>query len=237
MDSAVVAVITGFVASVVAAILVLFFQRTKEAKYNESLKRVELDLLRKSFETSIYNNNSKLLSDPARWKDVNHLLISQLESSLSEPDGDTKPVIYSSFLQNIGLGERDLFIERDLIFVLTPFHPRFQETYDVVHKIAKDVGMRALRGDEEHVSANLLRHVIKQLVKARVIVANIDGRSPNVFYELGIAHALGKEVILISNSIEEVPFDIRSNKLVIYKDVQQLSSLLKKELTRSLVKT
>lgn len=70
-----------------------------------------------------------------------------------------------------------------------------------------------------------------------MIVANIDGRNPNVFYELGIAHALGKEVILIAKSVEEVPFDIRSNKLIIYKDIQELSASLKKELTRSLVKT
>lgn len=146
MGSEVVGMITGITASAVVVILVLVFQRIREARYNETLNRAGLELLRKSFESNIYKNNSKLLSDPGRWKDVNHLLINYLENSRSELEGETKPVIYNSFLRNIGVGEVDLIIERDLIFVLTPFHPEFQKTYDIIYKIAKDVGMRALRG-------------------------------------------------------------------------------------------
>ena len=73
------------------------------------------------------------------------------------------------------------------------------------------------------------------IVKSRIIIANIDGKNPNVFYELGIAHALGKPTILISKSIENMPFDIQQNRVVLYKDNDDLEEKLSKELSRILV--
>ena len=67
-------------------------------------------------------------------------------------------------------------------------------------------------------------------------MANIDGRNPNVFYELGIAHALDKVTILVTKSIKSVPFDLRGKKLVVYQDADELRLGLQNELSRSLLR-
>jgi nucleoside 2-deoxyribosyltransferase len=54
-------------------------------------------------------------------------------------------------------------------------------------------------------------------MRADLIVADLTGRNPNVFYELGYAHALGKRTLLLTQKIDDVPFDLRHRQLVEYK--------------------
>jgi hypothetical protein len=49
------------------------------------------------------------------------------------------------------------------------------------------------------------------------LIADCTGRNPNVFYEIGIAHAIGKQTILISQTIDDVPFDLRHLRIVVYE--------------------
>lgn len=67
-------------------------------------------------------------------------------------------------------------------------------------------------------------------MRADLIVADLTGRNPNVFYELGYADAVHKNTDLITQSIEDVPFDLRQKKMIKYKP----SSEGLKALTRSL---
>ena len=67
---------------------------------------------------------------------------------------------------------------------------------------------------------------MKYILKADFIIANIDGRNSNVLYELGIAQALDKNVILISKQPEDLPIDIQSRKFIIYKDLSELQEKL-----------
>lgn len=53
------------------------------------------------------------------------------------------------------------------------------------------------------------------MLSESLVVAVIDGRNPNVFYELGLAHAFGKTVVMISSGLEDIPFDIQSQRMVI----------------------
>ena len=50
----------------------------------------------------------------------------------------------------------------------------------------------------------------EHIKKARILVAELSGRNPNVFYELGVAHAMNKDVILITQTLEDVPFDFEA---------------------------
>jgi hypothetical protein len=58
--------------------------------------------------------------------------------------------------------------------------------------------------------------VINLLWRARVVIADLTGKNPNVFYGTGIAHTLGREVIQITQSMDDVPFDLRSIRTVTY---------------------
>lgn len=53
--------------------------------------------------------------------------------------------------------------------------------------------------------------------KAHLIIADLTGRNPNVFYEVGIAHALNKKVLLMAQSIEDVPLDLRHRRALFYE--------------------
>jgi nucleoside 2-deoxyribosyltransferase len=61
-----------------------------------------------------------------------------------------------------------------------------------------------------------MQSVWQSINEARVVVAELTGRNPNVFYELGIAHTLGKPVIMIAQAIEDVPFDLRHLRCILY---------------------
>jgi len=55
----------------------------------------------------------------------------------------------------------------------------------------------------------IMQQIWVYILNARVLIAELTGKNPNVFYELGLAHAQGKDVILLTQSINDVPFDLR----------------------------
>ncbi|MFY3705918.1 hypothetical protein ACOTD8_20335 [Achromobacter dolens] len=209
----------------------LFYNQRRQTKYDEDKHRIELELMRRSIENQMYGLNEKLLATEGRWRDVNHLLISS-QNRQSDGQETSKQVFSSAFLRSAGISPDNLVIERDLVFVLTPFHPTYQKQFEVVASVCQQLGLRAMRGDEEFVSGDVFPHILRLIARARLIVAIIDGRNPNVFYELGIAHAMGKSTILVAPSPEDVPFDIRAKRLVLFQSLDDLRSKLKTELAR-----
>ena len=105
-------------------------------------------------------------------------------------------------------------IEKDprLIFVLMPFATEFDEIYQQgIKPTWEELGFRVLRADEEfHIHDIMCRAICQNIQRARFIVADMTGRNPNVFYELGLAHAFGKPVILITQHKDYVPFDLQA---------------------------
>ncbi len=67
---------------------------------------------------------------------------------------------------------------------------------------------------------------------SRFIIANLTKKNPNVFYELGIAHAIGKEVILITQTMEDVPFDLKALRCIVYsftpRGMKEMESTVRK---------
>lgn len=222
-------------AALLFAVMTFYTQR-RHTKYDEEQHRVQLELMRQSIESQMYGLNEKLVATENRWRDVNHLLISS-QSRQIESSESLKHNISSTFLRSAGLTPEDIAVERDLIFVLTPFHPIYKKQFEVISAVCNSVGLRAIRGDEKFVSGDIFPHILRLIARARIIVANIDGRNPNVFYELGIAHAMGKPTILIAPTPEDVPFDIRTKRLVLFQSLDELREKLRDELARVVVST
>jgi hypothetical protein len=102
-------------------------------------------------------------------------------------------------------------------FVLMPFSSEFDEIYDFfIVGAMTEAGFSVSRADNILNQRNILEDVIRGIVEADIIVADLTTANPNVYYELGLAHALGKKVILIAQDIEEVPFDLRSYRIITY---------------------
>lgn len=106
---------------------------------------------------------------------------------------------------------------RPFIFVLMPFDDRFSDIYKYgIKGAAEDVEAYAERLDEQLFDEGMLDRVFNQISKADVIVADMTGRNPNVFYEVGYAHALGKITLLLTQNAEDIPFDLKHRQHTVY---------------------
>jgi hypothetical protein len=122
--------------------------------------------------------------------------------------------------------------EADLVFVIMPFHADYNPVYDEIQKAAAAAGMRCTRADEEIFQGGIMDNVREMLVKAGVVIADLSGKNLNVYYELGIAHAWSKDVIILTNDIKDVPFDLKHLRLIAYdrNNVNELSTKVPKEI-------
>lgn len=108
----------------------------------------------------------------------------------------------------------------DSCFVLMPFVAPLGNHYSLIYEPAiRKAGLRAVRADADiFATGKIMDQVWAGINAAKVLVAEMTSRNPNVFYELGIAHALKKPVVLVSSNEDDVPFDVRHIR-VIYYDV------------------
>ncbi len=108
---------------------------------------------------------------------------------------------------------------RPFVFVLMPFAAGFGDAYNLAIKPAcESADTHAERVDEQVFHDDILQRIYNQIAKADVIVAEMTGRNANVFYETGYAHALGKPVILLTKTPEDIPFDLQHYPHIIYGD-------------------
>ena len=98
-----------------------------------------------------------------------------------------------------------------------PFDPEFDSIYDRVIKSGLELaGLSVKCADDIQNQRNILRDVFDGIVNSDLIVADLTNLNPNVFYELAVAHAFRKPVILITQNMDEVPFDLKPYRLIEY---------------------
>jgi hypothetical protein len=106
---------------------------------------------------------------------------------------------------------------KPFVFVLMPFSDAFTDVYELGIKAAcEDAGAYCERVDEQIFVGSILERVYNQIAKADIIVAEMTGRNPNVFYETGYAHALNKRVILLTQNTDDIPFDLKHYPHIVY---------------------
>lgn len=230
--------ILALTGSMMAVLYMLFhmYMRDKKSHYDIELKKAELEMMRKSLENKIYDVNDRLLSSEDRWRDINHLLIEAQKSNQlpgSEHNFKTNPFFKS---MGVTFDKSTTNNSKKKVFVLTPFHERYEKTFYAIKMVCEKAGLNCSRGDEEFHQGSILKHILEEISKSSIVIANIDGRNPNVYYELGLVHALGKQVILITSNISEVPFDVQSQRIIVYKDLNDLQQQLNSALTNAVVK-
>ena len=108
----------------------------------------------------------------------------------------------------------------DTCFVMMPFAEPLGSYYTSIYEPAiKKAGLNAKRADDDiYGTGKIIDQIWAGINSARVLVAELTNRNPNVLYELGLAHALKKPVVLVSSNENDVPFDVKHVR-VIYYDV------------------
>lgn len=107
-------------------------------------------------------------------------------------------------------------IEPELASAMMPFDAGFNEVYVAIQEAAVNAGLRCRRADDIWENPAVIQDVVSLIDRSRVVICDCSGRNPNVFYEAGIAHTLGREVILITQNAEDIPFDLRHLRYVQY---------------------
>lgn len=111
-----------------------------------------------------------------------------------------------------------------LCYVLMPFSHDLDGVYNDAIKAAVhealaqlDRTIRCLRGDDAVHPGSVTREIVNSIYAADVVIADLTGNNPNVFYELGVAHSLGKNTALITQNIEGSAFDVQGYRQVRYE--------------------
>jgi hypothetical protein len=114
-------------------------------------------------------------------------------------------------------GGGDFTLDPNLCFVLMPFAETFQPIYDDhIRPVIQSEGLTCLRADEIRGTSLITRDIWEKINRARFLIADLTGQNPNVFYEVGLAHALGKDVLLLTQTMTDVPFDLRAMRCIVY---------------------
>jgi len=105
----------------------------------------------------------------------------------------------------------------DTCFVMMPFGEWFDRYYQEIYAPAiKEAGFEPVRADELFTTGSVVEQVWEQVQKSRVLLADLTDRNANVFYELGLAHAAIKPVVLTAARLDDVPFDLRHLRVIVY---------------------
>lgn len=143
--------------------------------------------------------------------------------------GDSAIIVTSYFGKPKGLPKAT-----DL-FVLMPFDPQLRPVYeDHITQCAHELNLSIARGDDLFTAHSVTQDIWNAISGARAVIADCTGRNPNVFYEIGLAHAIGKPVILITQKTDDVPFDIRHLRYIQYDYTPRGMRIFEKVLTDTL---
>ncbi|MEJ1097884.1 MULTISPECIES: hypothetical protein [unclassified Pseudoxanthomonas] len=106
----------------------------------------------------------------------------------------------------------------DSCFVMMPFAAPLGDYYSKIYKPAiEKAGLRAVRADADIFgTGKIIDQIWAGINSAKVLVAELTTRNPNVFYELGLAHALEKPVVLVSSNEADIPFDLKHIRVIYY---------------------
>ncbi|MDE6590797.1 MAG: hypothetical protein K2K53_10745, partial [Oscillospiraceae bacterium] len=193
-------------------------EKKRVAYYTKDRRDIEEKI--SSLQTQINNSSYE------NWRDSNRLPMSA--QGLNMQDSDMWHMFYlEEFKKSFGITE-DVPVKPGLVFMIMPFNNEAVRVYWSCKEVMDSIGLELRKSDDEYVAEDLLRYIIKLILSSEYIIANLDGKNPNVFYELGIAHSLGKKTILIASaSPSEIPFNVSSRNIIFYQNTGDLADKLK----------
>lgn len=227
--------VLGTCVSLIAAIIAVFTTRRVSKKYEEFVKKPGdvISPQRAYVENKYYISSTPLTQDSGFFADANHILLDTSKD---------KDMLYRtklpdfSFFEDMAINLADIQVDEKMVMCLMPFHRKYDKTKTAIANACKEMGYRFRRSDDELIEDNtdLRKSIVRMILESRVVVAVLDGRNPNVFYEIGIAHSVGKLVLMVVNLSREEnkrqEVDLLSNRLITYNNTNELKEKLVKTL-------
>lgn len=116
------------------------------------------------------------------------------------------------------LCEINRIVKSRFVFVCMPFQREFDNLYEAAIKpVVEECGYKCVRADEIEHNSTILGQIIDRIEGCHLVIAEMTNSNPNVMYEVGYAHASGKDVVLLTNSVSKMPFDVRGINHIVYE--------------------
>ncbi|PKI07501.1 hypothetical protein CXF78_05145 [Shewanella sp. 11B5] len=125
-------------------------------------------------------------------------------------------------------------LNENLISVMMPFNPGFNGTYSAITRVAQYMSLECLRADDIWDNSTFIQDIFDLIFCSKVVVVDFTGKNPNVMYETGIAHTLGKTVIPITQSLHDIPSDLGHHRALTYYPNEEGLNNLSDELYKRL---
>ncbi|HXA00731.1 MAG TPA: hypothetical protein VNW99_02015 [Cytophagaceae bacterium] len=97
---------------------------------------------------------------------------------------------------------------------MLPF--KLQQTFESIKNACTSLNLECAKADDIWENPTFIQDIFELIFISRVVVADFTDKNPNVFYEVGIAHTLGKTVVPITQSIKDVPSDLGHHRALLY---------------------
>jgi hypothetical protein len=125
-------------------------------------------------------------------------------------------------------------VDRFLVSVMMPFEASFSGVHKAIKGACSDAGLRCQRVDDIWEKSAVIQDIFSLICRSNIVVCDLTDRNPNVFYEAGIAHTLGKHVVPIAQHKRDVPFDLQHHRYLSYLDNDEGLGRLRVELASRL---
>ena len=161
--------------------------------------------------------------------------IKVLDHVLSQPLEREQVGIYALGANPVRFGPVEISAQALSAFIVMQFTSPFDELYeDVIRPVCAEAGIEAYRASDIYRPGVIMQDIVQGLAESNVIIAEITPANPNVFYELGYAHALYKPVILLAERDTPLPFDVGGYRVIFYENAIRGKSSLETDLRRHL---
>ncbi len=133
------------------------------------------------------------------------------ENVSSEENGGRKIIFSPSIFQIPNES-----VDTNLISVMMPFGQELSPVYESIKQASANAGFVCRRADDIWDHSTIIQDVFSLIFQSYIVVCDFTGKNPNVFYEAGIAHTLGKHVVPITQSANDIPFDLQHHRYAVY---------------------
>ena len=142
-------------------------------------------------------------------------------------DGFARRSIPTGRLHEAGINSED----KPLIFVAMPFDKKMDDIFHYgIRNAVNNAGFLCERADEVVFTGDILDLIKRRIGKASLVIADLSTANPNVYLEVGYAWGLGIPTVLIVQDAQELKFDVKGQKCIIYSGIRELEEKLSKEL-------
>lgn len=146
---------------------------------------------------------------------------------ISSESTSERKVVFSPNIFNLPVDS----VDPNLVSVMMPFSPSLSPVYDSIQSAAKLQGLVCTRADDIWDHSTVIQDIFSLIFRSYIVVCDFTGKNPNVFYEAGIAHTLGKHVIPITQSEQDIPFDLQHHRYIKYLNNSEGLGELQKSLS------